>query len=109
MDAEELIEELTLAIRDRRVVRLAYARQTDGVLSLHYIAPIDLRFGETPRTRSTTYLWAFCLDEDKLETHLVDRIRKVDRTNRHFSPADLLREWPDNWPRPPEWRIPREW
>jgi hypothetical protein len=107
----DVISELAGAIARCRVVRLAYRRQRDEVITLHYVAPVDIRAGGTDRLAERTYLWAFCYDESRLERHLLDRVVSVDSTDRGFQPADILRQWPDGWLIPDEWTIPRgrEW
>ena len=104
------IETLVRAIQHCEVVRLGYSRQADGILSLHRVAPIDIRPGETPRTRQKTYLWAFCLEEGRVEMHLLDRILSVSPTDSTYEPAPILEYWPtDRWPLPEEWVVPRDW
>lgn len=98
------------AIKSRRVVRLAYARQADGVLSLHYVAPVDVRPGDSPRMASTMYLWAYCIDEKRIEMHLLDRVRAVQLTDGSFDPDAILRAWPvERWPIPATWTVERRW
>lgn len=97
------------AIQDRRVLRLGYAHVTDNVLSLHRVAPIDIRPGETRKTAHLTYLWAFCFEENRLEMHRMDGVRTVALTEDHFSPTLILARWPSDWRRPAEWVISRSW
>ena len=104
------VEALTDAIKQHRVVRLGYSRQSDGVLSLHNVAPLDLRPGESARTANTVYLWAYCFEESRVETHILDRVRSVHRTADLFDPAEILARWPRHkWPLPAEWVVPRDW
>ena len=104
------IEALTTGITSRRIVRLGYSRQRDGVLSLHHVAPIDIRPGDTPRTSATWYLWAYCFEEQRLEMHLLDRVRSANLTGGLFDPAEILAKWPaPDWPRPEAWIVPRSW
>jgi predicted DNA-binding transcriptional regulator YafY len=109
LTAEELLATISEAITSCRIVRLGYSRKADGVLSLHHIAPIDVQRGDTPRTRGSWYLWAYCVEEARLERHLIDRILSVTLEDETFDPPAILDKWPDGWPRPPEWVIPRNW
>lgn len=97
------------AIRRHCVVRLGYSRQGDGVLSLHYVAPVDIRPGETPRTAATLYLWAYCFDESEAEMHLIERVLSATITEQVFEPADVLGRWPKKWPLPTSWVVTRDW
>lgn len=101
---------LTAGLTGRHVGRLAYSRQRDGILSLHHVAPIDIRAGDTPRTSETWYLWAYCYEEQCLEMHLMDRVRSAVLMERCSEPAEILRRWPEpEWPRPEVWVVPRNW
>lgn len=110
-DATGHIRNLVDAITHCRVVRLAYRRQRDEVITLHHVAPVDIRAGATERLAERIYLWAFCYDEGRLERHLLDRIVSAEATERGFQPADILRQWPEGWLIPEEWMVPRgsEW
>jgi predicted DNA-binding transcriptional regulator YafY len=107
MADEDAVQKLTLAITEHRRVRLTYSRQADEVTSIHEVAPIDIRGGDTPRTKQTFYLWAWCFAEDKLERHLLDRIVRVDGLQATFDPGAIYRRWPEGWPMPDTWNIPR--
>ncbi len=110
MNRSPHIETLTAGIMGRHVVRLGYLRQRDGVVSLHHVAPIDIRLGDTPRTGGTWYLWAYCFEEDRLEMHLLERVRSATLTDRSFNPREILAKWPEpEWPLPKEWVVPRSW
>jgi predicted DNA-binding transcriptional regulator YafY len=101
--------DLEAAIRDRVIIRLGYQRR-DGVISLHYVAPLDLQPGDRATTRDVTYLWAYCLDEGEAEMHRLDRVRSVTPTDDLFSPADIFERWPnDRWPLPEAWEVARDW
>ena len=101
--------ELEEAITQRRIVRVAYVRQSDGVVSLHHVAPIDIRLGDTLKTSGTRYLWAWCFEEGKAETLIVDRIQRVVPTAEVFNPKAVLSSWASNWPMPDSWAVPRDW
>lgn len=104
------VDTLAEAIKNHRIVRIAYSRKGDDVLSLHYVAPVDIRPGETSRTADTMYLWAYCFDESRVEMHLLGRVRSVLATGDHFDPADILVRWPtERWPLPAEWVVERDW
>lgn len=111
MDSTEIVGALTAAIADRRIVRLGYSRlQRGAMLTLHYIAPIDIRPGESEATRGILYLWAYCFDQSRLETHLLGRVRSVTPSDEVFDPDLIMRLWPtDRWPVPPDWVVPRDW
>jgi predicted DNA-binding transcriptional regulator YafY len=105
-----MIDALAEAIKRARVVRLVYRRQSDEVVSIHEIAPIDLRPGWTRKTASILYLWAWCFAEGKLEMHLMERVQRVIETGRTFDPALILSNWPEeSWPLPETWEIQRQW
>jgi predicted DNA-binding transcriptional regulator YafY len=106
---DAILDVLTKAIVSSRLVRLGYSRKADDVVSLHHVAPIDVRPGDTPATETTWYLWAYCVEESKLERHLVDRIVTATLEDEAFDPRDVLRRWPSGWPLPYEWVVPREW
>ena len=96
------------AIQTCREVQLGYERR-DGSRSLHVVAPMDLRMGDTPTTEETEYLWAFCLAESEAEMHLCERILAV-RLLGVFEPRDILAIWPsERWPLPQHWCIARDW
>ena len=97
------------AIQDRIRVRLSYRRKSDGAVSVHEVAPIDIQPGDTSRTADTEYLWAWCFAEAKLERHLLDRIVWIEPLETHFDAAWILSQWPVGWPRPAKWRLPRDW
>jgi len=88
---------------------LVYQRKSDEVVSVHEVAPIDIQPGDTPRTATTRYVWAWCFAEDKLERHLLDRVLKAQTLESGFNPEEILRRWPEGWPRPTGWTISRDW
>jgi predicted DNA-binding transcriptional regulator YafY len=105
----DFAESLSEAIHDHRIVRLGYERR-DGVVSLHFVAPLDLQPGDRATTKSSTYLWAFCFDEEEAEMHRLDRVRSVTSTADLFNPADIFERWPhDRWPLPGAWEVERDW
>jgi predicted DNA-binding transcriptional regulator YafY len=106
---QAVLDVLTEAIVSSRLVRLGYSRKADGVVSLHHVAPVDIRRGDTAATEDTWYLWAYCVEEARLERHLVDRIVSATGDDQSFDPRDVLRRWPEGWPLPDEWVIPRQW
>lgn len=109
-DPERVIDSLIVAIQGSRVVRLVYRRKRDDVVAIHEVAPLDMRPGFSSRTADVPYLWAWCLVEEKAETHLLDRIERVLPLDRYFDPAAVLAKWPEAaWPLPGEWLVPREW
>src|SRR5687767_5706652 len=108
MPSRDLRGLLGEAIEGRRIVRVAYVRQSDGVLSLHHLAPIDIRPGDTLKTSRTQYLWAWCFEEGKAETLILDRIQRVLQTEEVFSPGEVLGSWATNWPMPDSWIVPRD-
>ncbi len=97
------------AIRTRRRLRLAYQRKADDVVSVHEVAPFDIQPGDTPRTANARYVWAWCFAEDKLERHLLDRVLKAQKLDDAFDPEQILRRWPEGWPKPNAWAITRDW
>lgn len=100
---------LTSAIRDHNNVQLAY-RRLDGSTSLHLVAPIDIRHGNTPATEAHEYLWAFCYAESRAEMHRCEGILTVRVMDTAFEPAELLSNWPvERWPLPSKWQVARRW
>lgn len=106
---ESPFDRLVRAIRGQERVRLVYARQRDEVVSIHEVAPIDIRPGDTPRTAATLYVWAWCFAESKPETHLLARIQRVLDTADTFDAAAMLKAWIDHWPLPDGWKVERSW
>jgi predicted DNA-binding transcriptional regulator YafY len=103
------VERLIAAIRNAEKVRLVYVRQRDEIVSIHDVAPVDIRHGDTPRTASTLYVWAWCFAEDKPETHFLDRIQRVLDTGDTFEPSEVVARWVDHWPLPDGWEVDRSW
>lgn len=99
--------DLVSAIQACRIVRLAYRRQRDEVVSLHYVAPVDIRVFTDP-SGDRLHLWAYCFDERRLERHLLDRVVSVVDGGDTFSPREILAKWPAGWLLPGEWTVPRE-
>lgn len=102
----EVVAQLIAAIQECRIVRLGYRRQRDEVISLHYVAPVDIRIFTDP-SGDRPHLWAYCLDEQRLERHLLGRVVSVTETGDTFSPREILAKWPDGWLLPEEWTVPR--
>lgn len=104
------MEALIRAIQEKKRVRIVYRRKADEVVSVHEVAPIDLRGGWTSRTANTLYLWAWCFAEDRLEMHLMDRLARVIPLETTFDPLAILARWPvQKWPIPESWTVPRDW
>lgn len=102
----EIVPELVAAIQECRIVRLGYRRQRDEVVSLHFVAPVDIRVF-TDAAGNRIHLWAYCFDERRLERHLLDRVVSVTDSGETFSPRQILDGWPDGWLLPDEWTVPR--
>jgi hypothetical protein len=49
------------------------------------------------------------MEEDKLERHLFNRIVSAHLDEATFDPRVVLASWPEGWPRPREWMVPRSW
>jgi hypothetical protein len=105
----ELEELLCDAISRCQVLLLGYERQRDGIVSLHRVAPIDIRPGETAKTGDRLYLWAYCYDEAIPEMHILERVRTAKSTGEAFDPTSILDNWPEKWPLPDSWRVSRKW
>lgn len=102
-------ETLERAIQGERKAQVGYQR-ADGSISVHVVAPVDIRLGETERTGDTEYLWAFCYAEGIPEMHRCDRILQVRELAEGFSGKALLESWPSKkWPLPNAWVIRRAW
>jgi len=104
---DDSVQALVAAVQECSVVRLAYRRQRDEIITLHRVAPVDIRAGGTEWLKARTYLWAYCYDESRLERHLLDRVVSVTRSDEGFVPRDILRKWPDGWLIPEVWTVPR--
>lgn len=102
-----ITDALVAAIIDCRVVRLGYRRQRDEMISLHSVAPVDIRWFTDP-AGDRVHLWAYCFDERRLERHLLDRVVTVSDAGRPFSPREILARWPTGWLLPEEWTVPRD-
>jgi predicted DNA-binding transcriptional regulator YafY len=110
MATAEDVTALVEAIQNCRRVRLVYRRQLDGVTSMHEVAPLDLRPGDTGRTATTIYLWAWCFAEQEAEMHLLDRVLRAQALEARFDPTEIAGAWPmKRWPIPAEWTVPRDW
>lgn len=96
------------AIQLHQKLQLGY-RRTDGSLSLHTVAPVDIQPGDRPSTSEKEYLWAFCYAENKAELHLCERILSARILDERFSVNELLDMWPREWTLPEVWRVPRSW
>src|SRR5689334_1627685 len=102
-------DRLTSAIQLHCDIQLAYRRR-DGSTSVHIVAPIDVREGDTKATETQEYLWAFCYAENQAEMHKCERILSVRVMETKFDPTKLLDAWPvDRWPLPSQWRVARSW
>ena len=104
----ELRTNLVKAIQTNSTLQLLY-RRGDGTESLHVVAPIDLRLGETQVTAKLEYLWAYCFAEHEAEMHRLDRVLNARVLDEHFDVREVLDLWPDKWPLPKGWTIPRNW
>lgn len=103
----EIASQVVAAIQQCRIVRLGYRRQRDEVISLHYVAPVDVRVFTDP-AGDRLHLWAYCFDEGRLERHLLDRVVSVTDSGETFSPREVLAKWPEGWLLPEEWTVPRD-
>lgn len=103
----EIASQVVAAIQQCRIVRLGYRRQRDEVISLHYVAPVDVRVFTDP-AGDRLHLWAYCFDERRLERHLLDRVVSVTDSGETFSPGEVLAKWPEGWLLPEEWTVPRD-
>jgi predicted DNA-binding transcriptional regulator YafY len=104
----ELVRSLIRAIRLRHRIRLVYTRQADEVTTLHEVAPLDIRPGDTRRTQDVLYLLAWCYAEARPEMHLVRRIDRVVELEPEFELAEILKNWPtEKWPIPDDWVVSR--
>jgi hypothetical protein len=98
------------AIQTRQIVRLAYRRKEDEVITLHEVAPLDIRRGDSSSTALVQYLWTWCYAQERAEIHLLGRIVRATTLTMTFDPDDILGQWPTwKWPLPSEWSIPRDW
>lgn len=111
MDGQSaLIDELVRAVIGKATLRLVYSNlKKKGIVSVHDVAPIDVRPGDTPATAKTLYLWAWCFAEGKPETHTLTRIRRATRTGDTFDGGRILSQWVEQWPLPDRWVVPRSW
>lgn len=103
----ETTSQLITAIQECRIVRLGYRRQRDEMISLHFVAPVDIRMF-IDQAGDRAHLWAYCFDEGRLERHLLDRVVSVTDTPETFSPREILAKWPDGWLLPDGWTVPRD-
>jgi hypothetical protein len=99
---------LVRAIRERKKVQLGYKR-LDGSVSLHTVAPLDIRQGETAKTERSDYLWAYCFAEGRLESHILTRVLTVLVRAETFASREILALCPPSWDAPRDWSVHRKW
>jgi predicted DNA-binding transcriptional regulator YafY len=110
MSEVEAAASLTSAIKGGLVVRLGYSPIDGGPITLHRVAPIDIRPGDSESTRSVSYLWAYCFDRHRVEKHRLPGIRTVTVTEERFDTTAVMNTFREQgWQVPGDWVVSRDW
>jgi predicted DNA-binding transcriptional regulator YafY len=105
LNATRIIERATEAIRNRRKCYVRYRPGPDAAEDIYLVAPLDVKRGATPNTRTKDYLWVHSYETGGTRSLRLDRVLRVDITDETFDPAELKAEWKKK----PEWNVTREW
>jgi predicted DNA-binding transcriptional regulator YafY len=92
------------AIQNKRKCYVRYRPVPDEPVQSYYVAPLDIKPGNSAATKANDYLWAYSYEHESLVSLRLDRIIGVELSEESFDPAEVLTPGKE-----PEWNVAREW
>jgi hypothetical protein len=106
LNVQRAVDRLKEAIRERRKCYVRYKPAPEASVETYYVAPVDIKPGETAGTRTRDYLWAHSYEHDRTVSLRLDRVRGVELSGEQFDPQTFMPDWETTVP---QWNVPREW
>jgi predicted DNA-binding transcriptional regulator YafY len=93
------------AIQNKRKCYVRYRPVPDEPVQSYHVAPLDIRRGESPKSKAYDYLWAYSYEHESIVSLRLDRVIGIEPSEESFDPADVTAEWNKEL----EWNLKREW
>ena len=106
LNVTRVVEQVQKAIRNKLKCYVRYKPAPESPVRTYYVAPLDIKPGETPATQASDYLWVHSYEHDSTLSLRLDRVMGVEPSGEHFDPAGLMEAWEDE---EVEWNVAREW
>jgi predicted DNA-binding transcriptional regulator YafY len=106
LNVQRVLERVKEAIRERRRCYVRYKPELEAAVKTYFVAPLDIKPGETEASRTNDYLWAHSYEHDRTVSLRLDRVRGVELSDERFDPQTLMADWEV---REPKWNVAREW
>jgi predicted DNA-binding transcriptional regulator YafY len=106
LNANRVIERVQQAIREKRKCYVHYRPDPAGPIEVYQVAPLDIKPGKTPATKSNDYLWVHSYEHQGTISLRLGRVLGVELSEETFDPQALMAEWQN---REPGWNVPRDW
>ena len=106
LNVVRVVERLKEAIRQKRKCYVRYRPEPSGAIETYLVAPLDIKPGKTPATRSNDYLWAHSYEHGRVISLRLGRVVGVELSEETFDPAEVMADWRQ---KQPEWNVPRSW
>lgn len=104
LNVTRALEAIREAIRGKRKCYVLYRPVPDEPVQSYHVAPLDVRPGKSPSTKSRDYLWAYSYEHESLVSLRLDRVIGVELSEETFEPAQVEAPGLKS-----NWNVPREW
>ncbi len=106
LNVQRVVESVKRAIRETRKCYVRYRPRPEAPLRTYYVAPLDIRPGQSAGRRAKDYLWAHSYGHDRTVSLRLDRVRGVELGDERFDPQSLMAGWEEP---ETEWNVSRDW
>jgi predicted DNA-binding transcriptional regulator YafY len=106
LNVSRAVERIKEAVRQKRKCTIRYREDPQGPVETYYAAPLDIKPGKTPATRTNDYVWVHSYRHGRVISLRLGRVMGVELSDETFDPAELMADWEDQ---DPDWNVTRPW
>lgn len=106
LNVNRVVSRAQEAIQQRRKLYVRYQSSPNEDPRTFLVAPLDIKPGSTPATRTRDYLWVYHYEADRVMSLLLKRILSAELSEETFDPAEIVAKWGEH---EQEWNVPRDW
>jgi hypothetical protein len=106
LNIDRILEHVKEAIHSKRKCYVRYRPDPTEPVETYLVAPLDVKPGKTPATRTNDYLWVHSYEHESTLSLRLGRVMGVEMSEETFDPGELMAGWKT---KEPEWNVEREW
>jgi len=106
LNINQVTKRLKEAIHQKRKCYVRYRPDPEAPIEAYHVAPLDIKPGKTPSTKTNDYLWVYSYEHESVISLRLGRVLGVELSEEPFDPEELMASWRNQ---EPDWNLPRDW